>query len=231
MKGERLGAAFLTLPLALVFAVPAAAQSRWSVTPYAGILVTDGDLAREGGELTPVDDPPVPGGPDLTIEGSFDVEDAALFGVRVGARLDEAWSVEAGWGYASFPIRLTVVVRPDAGPPETIDFTETDHNLHLWTASARYALPGDRLRPFVAAGIGAARITTSFPILGDVEDLDETATDVLLDLGGGILWSIRDGLAVRVEARDHLQWCDDACLEDDPVLHQVELSGGLEIGL
>lgn len=210
---------------------PAAAQSRWSVTPYAGILFTDGDLAPEGGDLTFVDDPSVPPGPDVSVEGSFDVEDAALFGVRVGARLDEAWSVEAGYGYASFQVDLTVEITPDGGTPERIDFAQSDHDLHLWTASVRYAFPGSRLRPFLAGGAGVARMSTSFPILGDFEGLDETATDLLVDLGGGILWSLREGVAVRVEARDHLQWCDDACLEDDAVLHQVEISAGLEIDL
>lgn len=214
---------------------PASAQSRWSVTPYAGVLFTDDDLAGEGGPVDFLDDPSLPPGPRSDVRLEFEVENAPVFGARLGIPLDERWGIEASYGFASFQVRGEVEVTspfPELDE-ESVRFglAISDHDLHLWEGAVRYSFGNERLRPFLVGGVGGATVSSSFPIFGGLEELDETTTDLAFVLGAGARWDYREGFGIRLDLRDHLQRCDRPCLGDETLLHQVELSAGIEIEL
>ena len=209
---------------------PASAQSRFVLTPYIGAWMVDDGLSELDFDFATLelDDEPLPS-PDFATE----VEAGLLLGVRVGVPVGPSWMVEGSYGYSSFSTEATIEF-DDAFPEADLFSIELlEHRAHIFLGALRWTpLLGARVRPYLVAGLGAVRMTTSAGgFLGFEDELQLSATDLLLTAGGGLAVPLRPGLALRAEVRDDLQFCDELCPEGDQTLHNIELTGGLEIDL
>lgn len=189
---------------------------RWHVTPYAGVfLINDDELGDVGMEL----DSPV-----------------FLFGARVGYRFHPSWWLEGSYGYAP----LTATSEEEAG--------EIDGDLHVYNATLTWMAPRDaRARILLSGGAGGMRYSydefSRRNPAGEMVQLVGTswANELALVFGVGVEVDAGERVAVRVDARDHLQFCNEEdepinetedfshCPLDSTVLANPEFTGGLVI--
>jgi OmpA-OmpF porin, OOP family len=120
-----------------------------------------------------------------TFEGNQDLKTSPVFGVRLGAGISRTWGVEGVFHY--------VPADSDrAGVPDTDVFNyRIDALYHL--------LPGSRLVPYLAAGIG---------ILDHRPDEGGNETEGAFNYGAGLKYYLSDTMLVRGDVR-HLIWLDN----------------------
>jgi opacity protein-like surface antigen len=98
----------------------------------------------------------------------------------------------------------------------------------------RYTIPtGGRVRPYVEAAVGFARLSLDIEaevggidlseLIEDEVGLDETATETLLVLGGGINIAVNDTLGLDFGYR----W--NGIFTEDPMINASEVYGGVRI--
>lgn len=123
--------------------------------------------------------------------GFVDLDDAAgrvqpTFGGAVGWESSGAWAVEAE--LATSPKFL----KGDSGVVET-------GRVHTFFANANWRLraPASRLRPYVAGGLGAARVTVK-DVLGA---FTSTSTLGAVNIGGGVIVGASRRMRVIADAR------------------------------
>lgn len=218
----------------LLFAGPVAAQSRVTVTPFIGALLTDGDFDALPSEFPDLE---VPVGlvddlPDLhTVR---EVRDGVFLGVRLNVDLDDRWSVEASYGHAGFDVRVRSRITLIEEPTTVHTFEVTETRLHLWEASLQRRFGDRAVRPFVAVGFGGATSRTRFadPDLAALLEFEGfgTSTSLVGVLGGGLVWTAGPRVSVRGDVRDHVHDCGDTCPRGG-TLHDVEVSTGIEVTL
>jgi len=110
------------------------------------------------------------------------------------------------------------------------DGTDIDINTYLYSAELAYTFgSGNRLHPFITAGVGAA--TTK---LSDADGLgldEDSETNLLIPIGGGIKWFGSSGSwAIRAEVRDNIVSSGDQEFGfdvDSETFHNIEVSGGI----
>lgn len=191
--------------VSLLTGVSAIAQEGAYVNPYVGFFAFDESSFEEAFE-------------------NLDVEESPIVGARLGWA-SGTWGVEAAYGRAAFDAR---------GIVEGDIVTERETTIHLVYAALTWGFPLGPVEPFVAGGLGAARYAP---------ENHEGSTDVVASFGGGLRVGLGERLSLRVDARDHVDVCDapdfdegegsdevGACF-DDETLHNIELSGGVEIRL
>lgn len=189
----------------LAWAGPAAAQDGGAyVNPYFGYYAFD----------------------ESSFEKAFDradIEESPILGARLGWS-SGMWGVEAVYGRSSFEAETLA--------DDIVNREET--TIHLLYAALNWSFPLGPVEPFVSGGAGA--ITYS-------PDRRDGSTDVLVSFGGGLKVAVGDRFRIRVDAKDHVDLCGApdpaegesdtrACFEDETErLHNIELSGGVEIRL
>lgn len=184
---------------------PAAAQGGAYVNPYVGYYGFDESSFEDALE-------------------NLDVEESPIVGVRLGWKRG-SWGIEAAYGRAAFEADFTI---------EGDIRDRRDTTIHLLYAALTWGLPLGPVEPFVAGGLGAAKYAP---------DGHDGSTDVVASFGGGVRVGFGDRFALRVDAKDHVDLCEapdfsagggtdevGACW-DDETLHNIELSGGVEIRL
>jgi hypothetical protein len=143
-----------------------AQQARFEIAPYVGGFFTE----------------------DLDVQ---DLENAPIYGARVGVRLTDGLWIEGQVGYS--PLESSVVL-PGFG---TQSF---DLNVLLYEAGLAYTvpLPGP-IKPFLGAAAGAVRFDPDFEFGGT--ELD-TETSLVASAGAGLRLEL-GVVSLRADLRDH----------------------------
>lgn len=139
-----------------------------------------------------------------------------MYGARLG------YGMPSGLGFAgNFDY-----VQSDAD----LDGEDIDVATYLYSGEINYTFTtSNPLRIFLLAGLGAA--STSYSDLP--EGFDDSFTDLMIPVGGGIKWSSPgSSWGIRTEIRDNIVLVDDVFDEeegdeDTETFHNVELSGGI----
>jgi hypothetical protein len=191
------------LVLVVCFATAASAQdSRFRLNPYVGWYHFD----------------------ESSFEKGFDTSDAEsdpVYGLRLAIGGIGAWSLDLAYG------RTQIAAEGVRGDVQL----SSDATIQLFYAALDWQLPlTGPLDLFLSGGLGG--IDTDF------ED-EDGSTDVLLNYGAGV-GILVGSLRLRVDLKDQVDFCDapevfdfdafEACFEDD-ALHNIELTGGVEIPL
>jgi hypothetical protein len=153
---------------------------------------------------------------------------SAMFGARLGYRFAPHWAFEVVYGYASL----------DA---TSEGFGDVDGRLHLYHGDLLFLAPDSaRAQVAISAGVGAMRYAyDEFERRGVLLRDESWAHEPVVSLGAGLIVNLGEHAGLRVDARDHVQFCraesepiDEThdfshCPLDDTVLHNPELSGGI----
>ncbi len=206
MKARRwLNAAFAAMAV-LVFAATASGQeSRFRLNPYVGWYHFDESSFEEAFETS-------------------DVESDPIYGLRLAIGGIGGWSLDAAYGRTKIDAQDLVLSGDDVA-------FSTDATIQLFYGALNWHLPlTGPLDLFLSGGVGG--IDTDF-------DGEGGGTDVLLNYGAGVAIPI-GSLRIRADLKDQVDFCEapeefdadaiDACFEDD-ALHNIELTGGIEIPL
>lgn len=203
MKTGWMGA-FAALVLLAGTSTEAAAQdSRFRLNPYAGWYHFDESSFEEGLETS-------------------DVESDPVYGLRLAIGGIGGWSLDLAYGRTKIDAQGTV------GGDVML---ETDATIQLFYGALDWHLPlTGPLDLFLSGGAGG--IDTDF-------DGEGGGTDLLLNYGAGVAVPV-GSLRVRADLKDQVDFCEapeefdadalDACFEDE-ALHNIELTGGIEIPL
>jgi hypothetical protein len=153
---------------------------------------------------------------------------SAMFGARLGYRFHPHWGFEASYG--------------DASLDATSDgFGDVDGRLHLYHGDIVFLAPdSSRARVAITAGVGAMRYAyDEFERRGVLLQGESWAHEMVISLGAGLIVDLGEHAGLRVDARDHVQFCSaesepidethdfSHCPLDDTVLHNPEFSGGV----
>lgn len=193
----------LALLLLAGSAATASAQgSRFRLNPYAGWYHFDESSFEKGFDTSKAESDPV-------------------YGARLAIGGLGGWSLDLAYG------RTTIAAE---GRRDDVVLS-SDGTIQLFYGALDWHLPlTGRLDLFVSGGLG--RIQTDF------DDFDGD-TNVLVNYGAGVAVPI-GSLRVRADLKDQIDFCDapedfdanafEACFEDE-ALHNIELTGGIEISL
>jgi hypothetical protein len=192
----------LLLLLAGSASVASAQDSRFRLNPYAGWYHFDESSFEKGFETS-------------------DAESDPVYGARLAIAGVGGWSLDLAYGRTKIAAegqRDDVVLSSDA----TIQLFYGALNWHL-------PLTGP-LDLFLSGGLGG--------IQTDFEDEDGD-TNLLVNYGAGVAIPM-GSLRLRADLKDQVDFCDapeefdadafEACFEDE-ALHNIELTGGIEIPL
>lgn len=112
------------------------------------------------------------------------------------------------------------------------DGDDIDQNLYLYSAELTYAFPtSGQVEVFLNGGIGAA----TFKFSDVPEPFDDSQTELLVPVGGGLRWYNRvdnPSWAIRGDVRDNIIFFNDQVDpvegdEDTKATHNFEVTGGL----
>ncbi|MFN2383292.1 MAG: outer membrane beta-barrel protein [Gemmatimonadota bacterium] len=209
---RKFGLMAATITLSLAALSPAHGQGAWSVNPYAGVFIADeGGLQDFGDE-----------------EGfTVSIDPAMLVGARLGYMSAANWGFEAGYGYS--PLSLSV--------DEDSSF-DVDVTAQLFYGALNYTFPSSSAAKFFLS-VGAGGINVSGEEADFEEDAETSSTDLLANIGGGVMWWLNDRLSLRADIKDHMDFCKaseteedfSACPLDDKMLNHIEVSGGVAFQL
>jgi opacity protein-like surface antigen len=190
--------------LAIAFVVAAAPvfAQRTEVALLAG-YTTSGSIDKKAAGIS-----------DLEVDGSF------TWGVAASRFFSNHWGAEASWIQQQSGLTLGT----SSASAELFDLTIGQLQ---GSVVYRFGTQGARLRPFVAAGLGAAFL--SAPNL-------DSETKFSWAVGGGLRWFPSKTFGARLQARyTQIQLNDAAAGLCDPLgfcqssLHQFEMTGGLAL--
>ena len=181
----------------------AAQDARFRLNPYAGWYHFDESSFEKGFETS-------------------DVESDPVYGLRLAIGGIGGWSLDLAYGRTKIDAQGTL-----GGDVEL----STDATIQLFYGALDWHLPlTGPLDLFLSGGVGG--IDTDF-------DGEGGGTDVLLNYGAGVAIPV-GSLRVRADLKDQVDLCEapeefdadalDACFEDE-ALHNIELTGGVEIPL
>ena len=193
----------IALALVACFAAGASAQeSRLRLNPYAGWYHFDESSFEKGFDTS-------------------DTESDPIYGLRLAMGGAGGWSLDLAYG------RTQIAAEGLRGDVQLA----SDATIQLFYGALDWHLPlTGPLDLFVSGGLGG--IDTDFEDGGG-------STDVLVNYGVGVAIPV-GSLHVRVDLKDQVDFCDapeefdfeafEACFEDE-ALHNIELTGGIEIPL
>ena len=186
-------------------ATASAQESRFRLNPYAGWYHFDESSFEKAFETS-------------------DVESDPVYGLRLAIGALGGWSLDLAYGRAKIDARDLLLSGGDVA-------FSTEATIQLFYGALDWHLPlTGPLDLFLSGGLGG--IDTDF-------DGDGGGTDVLLNYGAGVAIPV-GSLRVRADLKDQVDFCEapeefdadaiDACFDDD-ALHNIELTGGVEIPL
>lgn len=199
-------AAALALALGLAGAANAAAQeSRFRLNPYAGWYHYDESSFEAAFQ-------------------DFDVSTDPVYGARLAIGGFGGWSLDLAYGRVKVDVRYPT--------PDATELASADATIQLFYAALDWHLPlTGPLDLFLSGGAGAMD-TGSYGV-------SDGRTEVLVNYGAGLAVPV-GSLRLRADLKDQVDFCEapedfggasiDTCLEDD-ALHNIELTGGVEIPL
>jgi opacity protein-like surface antigen len=115
-----------------------------------------------------------------------DLESApATLGVAVAYGLTPRWAVEGDLHF-----------EPDAEQGELFEF---DTSLWALSANLLYHFTGERVTPYVAAGLGFATVDANLEDTGLLAD--DTSTELVWNWGGGIKTALSERFGIRADMR------------------------------
>jgi opacity protein-like surface antigen len=121
-------------------------------------------------------------------EHGTELETALDFGGRFQLDVTERWAIEFG-----------IVFSPGAATLRDAGGREVDVNALYFTVGVVLKFPTEsRRQPYVTGGVGAATL--------DVGNGGGSDSSLTLSFGGGIVYQLGHGLAIRVEARDYVSY-------------------------
>ncbi len=123
---------------------------------------------------------------DLDQEDSID----AAYGIRLGKWLSERWDVQLGVTHSKAGIDLP------SGYTGSGDYRQT-----LIGVDALYMLSRDRFRPFLLAGLGAARNKIEVDDYYTIGNVDETKWSWMANVGAGFQYSFNDTVGMQADIR------------------------------
>jgi opacity protein-like surface antigen len=185
------------------------------------IVLAASPAFSQGFEITLVGGYTTPGGIEQKALGIQELEFAGSFswGASACYFFSPRFGIEASWTHQGSEL----VIGTGEGSAELFDV-----DIDQLQGSFVYQLGGEpsRLRPFLAAGVGAAFF--------GADDLDGE-TKLSFGVGAGLKWQASSRLGARLQARYTPTHLDDSSTSDfcDPFgfcqswLHQFELTGGL----
>ncbi len=133
-----------------------------------------------------------------TFEGNEELKTRPVYGLRFGYDITREWGIEGALDY----------VRTDYMPNNT----SSDVNVYGYRVEALYNfLPGGKLVPFVAAGVGGR--STNY------DNAPNNRNHLLLDYGAGLKYFLWDTIALRADIR-HL-------ILNNDTTHNLEYTVGL----
>lgn len=112
-----------------------------------------------------------------------DNTDASYF-VRLGKQLSEHWDVQLGLSHASVD--------------DDVNFDNGKFKQTLFGIDALYMFSRDKLRPFVMAGVGAARNRVDY---SNVAGQDESKTSWMANVGAGLQYFVTDNIGLQADIR------------------------------
>lgn len=205
MTAARWAVALATLVLLAGGTEAAAQESRFRLNPYAGWYHFDESSFEEAFETS-------------------DVETDPVYGLRLAIGGIGGWSIDLAYGRTKIDAQDLVLEGDDVA-------FSSDATIQLFYGALDWHLPlTGPLDVFLSGGVGG--IDTDF-------DGEGGGTDVLLNYGAGVAIPV-GSLRVRADLKDQVDFCEapdefdadalDACF-DDEALHNIELTGGVEIPL
>jgi OOP family OmpA-OmpF porin len=171
------------------------------VSPYAGLLAFDQDFRV------------------ANVVGFQGLEDAFLFGGRIGYTFGRWFALEGAVGYSSQTIE----------PSDLPGSTELDVSFLTYGAEGLVPLAGGSVVPFLAAGLGGLNFEV------DAEPPAGESSNVLIGtFGGGLKLPLSPAVLIRADVRDVLVRQGDRevlSLFDGggEVRHNVALTGGVSL--
>lgn len=148
----------------------------------------------------------------------FSDDTEGMFGGRIFLHKPSGWGFGGNFDYI-----------PRQGQIGTDDDDVVDVTTYLYSGELNYTFPtASQLAFFVGGGVGAA--TTKIDL--DIED--DSSTDLLVPLGGGVKWNNRPSnpsWAIRGDLRDNIIFAEEFDVdegdEDKKATHNMEISGGV----
>jgi OOP family OmpA-OmpF porin len=114
-------------------------------------------------------------------QGGQHIEDDLTYGLGLGYNFTENWGVEGNFNYVNTDSNA------DSSDGENVE-------AYLYRLDALYHfMPEKKLVPYLAAGVGAIRISG---------DIDNKGSDPLLNFGAGVKYFFTENLAVRGDIRE-----------------------------
>lgn len=123
------------------------------------------------------------GGIHTDSELDADSTDASYF-VRLGKELSEHWDVQLGLSHASVD--------------DDVNFDNGKYKQTLFGLDALYMFSRDKLRPFVLAGVGAARNRVDY---SNAPNQDESRTSWMANVGAGLQYFFTDNVGLQADVR------------------------------
>lgn len=153
--------------------------------------------------------------------------ESEVLGLMLDVPVADGWALEALVNRQDADLRLATGLAPEAGKTEPESF-----ELITLQVGAMRRWEGGALTPFVAAGIGVARVETSAlvltrpPVVGEPGRRRDASEGLSLSLGGGARQALGPRWGLRYEARAY--WTDLPA-ELGGELVQIEVGLGLAV--
>jgi len=123
--------------------------------------------------------------PDSDLKADNDV----AYGIRLGKAISEHWDVQLGLTHSKADADSHI-----GGLPASGDYKQT-----LLGLDAMYMFSRDKFRPFVLAGVGAARNNIDYTING--LDVGDTKTSWMANVGAGFQYFFTDNIGMQADLR------------------------------
>lgn len=122
-------------------------------------------------------------------DGDLEADNDVAYGLRIGKAISEHWDVQLGLTHAKADADNTIEGLPASG-----DYKQT-----LLGLDALYMFSRDKFRPFVLAGVGAARNNIDYTIGG--VNVGDTKTSWMANVGAGFQYFFTDTIGMQADLR------------------------------
>ncbi|MDR2220170.1 MAG: porin family protein, partial [Methylobacillus sp.] len=175
----------------------------WYVMPGIGMMHPDSDLEGDDKAF-----PAAPTGPEVT-NLDFDLDSTGVaYSLRLGKELSEHWDVQLGFSYAKvdsdtrlFNTRSGTPLTP--GQEAALGLTPSgkyggDYKQYILGVDALYMFSRSKFRPFLLAGLGAARNEIDYGPGGMGDD----KTSWMANVGAGFQYHFTDVVGIQADVRE-----------------------------
>lgn len=131
----------------------------------------------------------VPGIGYMHPDSDLEADNDAAYSIRLGKEISQHWDVQLGLSHSKADADNTIVGQPASG-----DYRQTILGL-----DALYMFSRDKFRPFVLAGLGAARNKIDYTIGG--VDADGSKTSWMANVGAGFQYYFTETIGLQADVR------------------------------